>query len=141
MKLTKTCARKSCFVEFDTYYDKQCCSQKCAQLIKSDRKLEKWLSGDWDSAQAVDGSILDWARRYILEQTQYRCTKCCWSEIAPNGNIPLDIDHIDGNWKNSHPDNLRVLCPNCHSLTENWKVYNKSNEQSRYSYWKERGWH
>lgn len=117
------------------------CSKQCPAKHKNRIKLENWLNGDWDSAQCVDGSILGWARAFLLQQNQYRCSKCCWSEIGPNGNIPLEIDHIDGNWKNSHPDNLRVLCPNCHALTDNWKVYNKGNEQSRYSYWKEQGWH
>lgn len=138
----KVCLRKSCFKEFTTYYDQKCCSQTCAQLLKSDIKLENWLNGDWDSAQSIDGSILDWARRYLMEKVQYRCSKCCWSEVSVNGTIPLEIDHIDGNWKNSHPDNLRILCPNCHGLTANYKIYNVGNNQnSRYSYFRERGWH
>jgi hypothetical protein len=117
------------------------CRQSCNHKLKNRIKLENWLNGDWDSAQTTDGSLLRWVRDYLLEQTQYRCSKCCWSEVGANGTIPLEIDHIDGNWKNSHPENLRVLCPNCHALTENWKVYNKGNEQSRYAYWKEQGWH
>ncbi|QJT70414.1 hypothetical protein [Microcystis phage MaeS] len=28
----------------------------------------------------------------------------------------LDVDHIDGNHNNNHPDNLQVLCANCHRL-------------------------
>jgi hypothetical protein len=117
------------------------CSKKCPAKHKNRIKLNNWLAGDWNSAQSVDGSILGWARNYLLEKTQYRCSKCCWSEVGPNGNIPLEIDHIDGDWRNSNPDNLRVLCPNCHALTDNWKVYNKGNKKSRYSYWKEQGWH
>lgn len=29
--------------------------------------------------------------------------------------ITLDVDHIDGDWLNNELDNLRFLCPNCHS--------------------------
>ena len=31
--------------------------------------------------------------------------------------IPLELDHIDGNRSNNRLDNLRLLCPNCHSFT------------------------
>jgi endogenous inhibitor of DNA gyrase (YacG/DUF329 family) len=138
--MIKNCIR--CDSSFATKNNTQrYCSQSCTQLAKSDVKLRRWLAGEYDLAQKTDGAILEWARRYLMEQVQYRCSKCCWSEISANGTIPLEIDHIDGNWKNSNPSNLRVLCPNCHALTANWKIYNKGNEQSRYAYWKERGWH
>jgi hypothetical protein len=31
--------------------------------------------------------------------------------------LTLEIDHIDGNWRNCLLDNLRFVCPNCHSQT------------------------
>lgn len=45
-------------------------------------------------------------------------------------NVPLDIDHIDGNHKNNTENNLRLLCPNCHALTTNFKNLNKGNGRS-----------
>lgn len=37
----------------------------------------------------------------------------------------MQIDHIDGDYKNCRPENLRILCPNCHSLTPTFGALNK----------------
>lgn len=40
--------------------------------------------------------------------------------------IPLELDHIDGNNNNNRIENLRLLCPNCHALTPTYRGKNKS---------------
>ena len=40
------------------------------------------------------------------------------------------VDHIDGNHKNNTLDNCILLCPNCHSLTDNYK-FKKSHKSTR----------
>ncbi|TFG24210.1 MAG: hypothetical protein EU529_04875 [Promethearchaeota archaeon] len=50
------------------------------------------------------------------------CPKCRRHEINPyTRKSPLDIHHIDGNRQNNRPENLELLCPNCHALTPNYK--------------------
>ena len=43
-----------------------------------------------------------------------------------NGIIYLEIDHINGKRDNGYKENLRVLCPNCHTLTNTYKTLNKN---------------
>lgn len=44
------------------------------------------------------------------------CEECGWAKIAEGGYLPLELDHINGDRHDNRLENLRVLCPNCHSL-------------------------
>jgi hypothetical protein len=44
------------------------------------------------------------------------CEECGWNEKSKDGRIPLELDHINGDSMDNRLENLRVLCPNCHSL-------------------------
>ena len=52
-----------------------------------------------------------------LEQ---KCAHCGIIDYYNNKPINLQIDHINGDWKNNLITNLRFLCPNCHSQTETY---------------------
>jgi 5-methylcytosine-specific restriction endonuclease McrA len=59
-------------------------------------------------------------RRRIIQEQDGKCLWCgiCdWREIK----LTLELDHIDGNNKNDERDNLRILCPNCHSQTPTFR--------------------
>ncbi|HEX5064053.1 MAG TPA: HNH endonuclease signature motif containing protein [Kofleriaceae bacterium] len=47
---------------------------------------------------------------------QAKCELCGWCERAPDGRIPVELDHINGDRVDNRLENLRILCPNCHSL-------------------------
>ena len=38
--------------------------------------------------------------------------------------IPIELDHIDGDNLNNELSNLRILCPNCHAQTPNYRGKN-----------------
>jgi len=50
----------------------------------------------------------------------YRCELCGLQDFWNGGQLKLHVDHIDGDRKNSLQENLRFLCPNCHSQTETY---------------------
>jgi len=93
------------------------CSIKCQKTYHFNQRLIDWINGD-----AVTNSR-NFFRRYLTETQGYKCSCCQISEW--NGkSIVLEIDHIDGNSENNRPENLRFICPNCHSQTETYKARN-----------------
>lgn len=50
----------------------------------------------------------------------YACAECGNTGEWRGHPITLQIDHVNGNWRDNRRENLRYLCPNCHALTETW---------------------
>ena len=47
---------------------------------------------------------------------EQKCELCGWAEMSVDGRIPVELDHINGDRHDNRLENLRILCPNCHSL-------------------------
>lgn len=54
-----------------------------------------------------------------------KCEMCGWAQKALDGRIPLELDHINGDRYDNRIENLRILCPNCHSLQPTHRGRNK----------------
>lgn len=64
-------------------------------------------------------------KTYLFRKFDNKCARCGWGEVNKyTGNIPLEIEHTDGDYRNNQENNLIVLCPNCHSLTSTYKGAN-----------------
>lgn len=69
--------------------------------------------------------------RIIYEQDE-KCNKCGLDNWLGEP-LVLELEHKDGNHFNNLRDNLEMLCPNCHSLTETWRGRNKKQRKMKVS--------
>jgi len=60
-----------------------------------------------------------------------RCEECGWAEKTKDGRLPLELDHINGDASDNRLNNLRVLCPNCHSLKPTHRGRNLRNKSEK----------
>jgi hypothetical protein len=102
------------------------CSIKCQKDYTHKEYIKRWKDGLEDGMRGKY-SISDHIRKYLLDKYNNSCQICEWGKENPyTGKIPLEIHHIDGNYKNNKEENLQILCPNCHSLTNTYKSSNKT---------------
>jgi len=100
------------------------CSHKCSHEKKYKEYIEEWFAGRKDGVKG--GGVSNHIRKYLFKKHNNKCQKCSWAKINKyTNNLSLTVHHKDGNWKNNKPNNLELLCPNCHSLTKNYKIANK----------------
>jgi len=108
------------------------CSNRCQLQAQYKVYLERWKAGLETGIAGATG-ISRYIRRYLIEKYGERCQQCGWQERHPTtGKVPLTIDHIDGDCLNNSETNLRLLCPNCHSLTPNYGNLNRGRSQRYY---------
>ena len=123
------------------YYDlghtvRQCAERfgfATASWVKAARKgkvkgrpIEGWSA---EKALCESTSRLTIKRRLLaLGVLQNRCDECGLSEWRGKA-LSIQIDHINGVRDDNRLENLRMLCPNCHSQTETFASKNKRNKQ------------
>lgn len=54
-----------------------------------------------------------------------KCEECGWAKTTTDGRLPLELDHINGDRMDNRLENLRILCPNCHSLQSTHRSKNR----------------
>jgi hypothetical protein len=95
------------------------CSNICQQEFQKKQRIDEWLIGG-----KLPGKTA--LKKYLIEIHGYKCS-CCEISEWNNNPITLEIDHIDGDPYNNCSENLRFICPNCHSQTPTYRNKNKGN--------------
>jgi len=125
-----------------TLLDKKGCNQKkCEHCGKELSLLSKKWSGKYcnnychqqhvwsqskiliEQTQTIPTKSPTKAKRYLREVVGIKCSKCNIVEWMGQ-EVPLVLDHIDGNPENWSLNNLRLICGNCDMQTSTYKGRN-----------------
>ena len=88
-------------------------------------KKGAWNKGLFDYSRFQYGKVIKstTALNALIALRGNQCENCKLTKWQ-NQDITLEIHHIDGDRLNNVLSNLQLLCPNCHSLTKNYKGKN-----------------
>lgn len=104
----------------------------------SERTKQNWLDGKFNSISTkkkisdeelfskeslVHNTKMIKKRLFEKLQCEYKCYECNISEWNKKP-ISLELDHINGDPLDNRIENLRILCPNCHSQTSTFRGKN-----------------
>lgn len=85
------------------------------------------VAGRWTGSQKLKQRLI---REGLLPQ---ECQLCGWAQKSLDGRIPVELDHINGDNSDNRLENLRILCPNCHSLQPTHRGSNQKRRRARVS--------
>lgn len=95
------------------------CSNVCQQEHGyKEKTLPRFYEGKIENRRTL--------RRILGREIKDACFECDTKEWMGK-ELSLQVDHIDGDAGNNNPENLRLLCPNCHSQTDTYVAKNKGN--------------
>jgi len=118
------------------------CNHDCQWEHTYKEYIKRWKNGE-ENGMSGEYNTSRHIRRYMFEKYNNSCSRCGWNQENKYTNkIPLELEHIDGNHKNNKEENLDLICPNCHSLTETYKGANKGKgRKERKRHWENRNKH
>ena len=135
LKVQKLCKNCGCVLD-KKRGQRKFCSVQCRKDYNYKEYINRWKNGLEDGKRG-EYQISTHIKRYFMEKYNSSCQRCGWREINEyTGKIPVELHHINGDYLNNTEENLILLCPSCHSLTENYKSCNKNGRKSRKKYYR-----
>jgi len=83
------------------------------------------VAGRWTGSHGLK------KRLFLAKLKSPQCELCGWAERAADGRLPVELDHKNGDKNDNRLENLRILCPNCHSLQSTHRGRNKESVRRR----------
>lgn len=112
---------------------KKFCSYKCQQNFNwkyKKNKIEETKKFESAFGNEANRRIV---KRYLIEKYGHKCSICGITEWMGK-EVPLVVDHIDGNSENCAVDNFRLVCGNCDMQLPTYKSKNKYGRKWRKKY-------
>lgn len=102
------------------------CSHECFVEHRKGKTIQDWEEGVTNGCSSRY-KLTPTIREYIIKERGNKCEVCGFSGENPyTKKTILQVHHKDGDASNTKKENLQVLCPNCHAMTENFGSRNKS---------------
>ena len=93
-------------------------------ILRLKINVSHWTGKSWNKNQ----QLKNWKnytkainlKKHLIKDRGNKC-ECCGLVEWLGQSIKLEIHHINGDKTDNRYDNLQLLCPNCHSLTDSWR--------------------
>ena len=106
-------------------------SYKISYLFIKEKEIKKQIPLQEILVENSNYKSSDLKKRLIKEGLKEDiCEICGCTNIWNNNPLTLQLDHINGNHHDNRIENLRIICPNCHSQTETF--CNKRSKKHNY---------
>lgn len=101
------------------------CNGTCSSEYTYQRFIGLWLECKVSASVNRELGVSRYVKRFLRERSGDRCERCGWNQKHPvTDTVPLQVHHRTKERSMPGPDDLELLCPNCHALTETWGALN-----------------